>query len=58
MNWGSASGFFAMGGSGLYVWGSYSVAALLLCVEPVLVVLRHRRARRDALRRRAEEQES
>jgi heme exporter protein D len=23
MNWGSASEFFAMGGHGLYVWGSF-----------------------------------
>ncbi len=27
MNWGSASEFFAMGGYGLYVWGSFGVTA-------------------------------
>ena len=25
MNWNSAADFFAMGGYGLYVWGSYAV---------------------------------
>jgi heme exporter protein D len=47
MNWNSASEFFAMGGYGLYVWGSYAVTAALMLVEPVLTALRHRRARRD-----------
>ena len=50
MNWGSASAFFEMGGYGLYVWGSYVVAAVLMAVEPVLVRSRHRRALRDAAR--------
>jgi len=50
MNWGSASAFFEMGGYGLYVWGSYVVAAALMVVEPVLVHWRHRRALRDASR--------
>jgi len=44
MNWNSAAEFFAMGGYGLYVWGSYAVAAAFMLVEPVLAVLRHRRA--------------
>ena len=50
MNWGSASAFFEMGGYGLYVWGSYVVAALLMLLEPVLVHWRHRRSLRDAAR--------
>ncbi len=50
MNWGSASAFFEMGGYGLYVWGSYAAALLLMAVEPVLVWQRHRRALRDAAR--------
>ena len=50
MNWGSASAFFEMGGYGLYVWGSYVVAVVLMAVEPVLVQWRHRRALRDASR--------
>lgn len=44
MNWGSASEFFAMGGYGLYVWGSYGVALLALVVEPWLAARQHRRA--------------
>ena len=48
MNWASAGDFFAMGGYGLYVWGSYGVAALLMAVEPVLATHRHRRALNDA----------
>jgi len=45
MNWNSASEFFAMGGYGLYVWGSYGVTAAFMLVEPVLAAIRHRRAR-------------
>ncbi len=48
MNWGSASEFFAMGGYGLYVWGSYVVTAALLVVEPILAARRHRQALHDA----------
>ena len=48
MNWGSASEFFAMGGYGFYVWGSYAVALLLMLLEPWLAVRRHRRALRQA----------
>ncbi len=33
MNWGSLEAFFAMGGYGFYVWGTYIVTALLLAVE-------------------------
>lgn len=48
MNWNSASEFFAMGGYGLYVWGSYAVTAAFMLAEPVMASLRHRRARRAA----------
>jgi heme exporter protein D len=44
MNWGSAGEFFAMGGYGLYVWGSYGVMAVVLVIEVVLAQRRHRRA--------------
>jgi heme exporter protein D len=44
MNWGSASEFFAMGGYGLYVWGSYGAALVALVVEPWLTARQHRRA--------------
>ena len=50
MIWGSASAFFEMGGYGLYVWGSYGVALLLMGLEPWLVRRRHRRALREAAR--------
>ena len=33
MQWESISDFFAMGGYGLYVWGSYIVAALCIVIE-------------------------
>ncbi len=46
MNWNSAADFFAMGGYGRYVWGAYAVTALFMVAEPVLVALRHGRARR------------
>jgi heme exporter protein D len=44
MNWGSASEFFAMGGYGLYVWGSYAVCAVVMIVEPLRAAQRHRQA--------------
>ncbi len=42
MHWGSFSEFFAMGGYGLYVWGSYVVTAVALVVEVFLVIRRTR----------------
>jgi heme exporter protein D len=48
MNWNSAAEFFAMGGYGLYVWGSYAVTALVMLIEPILAAKRHRRAKSDA----------
>ncbi|MBK9136948.1 MAG: heme exporter protein CcmD [Betaproteobacteria bacterium] len=44
MNWGSASEFFAMGGYGLYVWGSYGVTLLAMVAEPWLTARQHRQA--------------
>ena len=44
MIWSSAAEFFAMGGYGAYVWGSFGVAAALLAGEVVLL-----RSRRRAL---------
>ena len=46
MNWSSWSEFIAMGGYGLYVWGSFGVTALLMVVEVASL-----RARRKALHR-------
>ena len=42
MNWESPAAFFAMGGYGLYVWGSFGVCALLMIVEPILASKRRR----------------
>jgi heme exporter protein D len=41
MHWGSLSEFWAMGGYGFYVWGSYLVTAAVLAAE--ILVLRSRR---------------
>lgn len=48
MNWNSASEFFAMGGYGLYVWGSYGLTLVLMVLEPWLVARRRRRALQQA----------
>jgi heme exporter protein D len=48
MNWSGPAEFFAMGGYGFYVWGSYVVTALLMGVEPWLAHRRRRRALIDA----------
>jgi len=50
MNWGSFGEFLAMGGYGLYVWGSYVITLLLIALELALLAARHR----AALRGRAE----
>jgi len=42
MNWQSWSQFLAMGGYGLYVWGSYAVTAVVLVAEIVALVMRRR----------------
>ena len=40
MSWGSLNEFLAMGGYGLYVWGSYAMALVCIAVE-ILVVNRN-----------------
>ena len=45
MIWHSASDFFAMGGYGLYVWGSMAVVALCVGAETALLVRRTADAR-------------
>ena len=42
MYWNSFSEFLAMGNHGVYVWGSVGVMALLMALEPVLVVRGHK----------------
>ena len=44
MIWGSLDNFFAMGGYGLYVWGSYGVTLVLLAAELILLARRRRNA--------------
>jgi len=46
MNWQSLDHFLAMGGYGLYVWGSYAVTFALLAAEILLVA----KCRRNILR--------
>ena len=41
MNWSSAADFFAMGGYGFYVWGSFGMTAVVMLGE--LIALRMRR---------------
>ena len=59
IHWSSFSEFLAMGGYGLYVWGSFGVTALIMAVEPI-VVARNRKATIARLRRqlRAESRNS
>ena len=44
MKWESASQFFAMGGHGLYVWGSYAVALAVVVIEIAMARARFRKA--------------
>jgi heme exporter protein D len=57
VNWNSAAEFFAMGGYGLYVWGSYAVAAIIMVAEPLMAARRHAQERVRAAQRRQEETE-
>jgi len=43
MNWGGWPQFWAMGGNGFYVWGSYGVAALAIALEIWMLARRTRR---------------
>ncbi len=42
MNWSSWSQFIAMGGYGLYVWGSFGMCVVVLGMEVALIGLRRR----------------
>ncbi len=52
MTWSEWSNFFAMGGYGFYVWGSYFVALVCLTVEVIWVIHRRRRALENVLTRK------
>jgi heme exporter protein D len=45
MNWGSVGEFWAMGGKGLYVWGSYGVTFAAIAIEMALLAMRRRAAK-------------
>ena len=47
LNGGSVGAFFAMGGKGLYVWGSYGVTFAVIALEIGLLALRRRSAGRE-----------
>ena len=49
MNWGGWDNFWAMGGYGLYVWGSYAVTLALIAAGIALLRVRRRNAL-DALK--------
>ena len=49
MYWNSLADFLAMGKHGVYVWGSFVVMALVMIVEPILIV-RSRRQLAERLR--------
>jgi heme exporter protein D len=51
MNWASWGDFAAMGGYGLYVWGSYLVVFGALAGETVLLRARRRRVLKETLGR-------
>jgi len=42
LSWGNLENFLAMGGYGLYVWGSYGVTFALIFAELVLLARRRR----------------
>ena len=46
MTWNSMSDFWHMGGYGLYVWGSYAVALVLMVGEGLMAAHRVKTARR------------
>lgn len=45
MSWSSWSDFVAMGGYGLYVWGSFAMCGVVLALELGLLALRRRSLR-------------
>lgn len=49
MIWNSLDDFIAMGGYGLYVWGSYLVTAALIAAEIWLLRARHRAVEKSRL---------
>jgi heme exporter protein D len=52
MQWNSVGEFFAMGGYGLYVWGSFGACAALMVAEPLLAKRRLNEVRKSLVRER------
>lgn len=50
MNWKSAADFWAMGGYGFFVWGSYGAVVVIVAIEIWLLKVRRRRAIGEATR--------
>lgn len=50
MNWNSTADFFAMGGYGMYVWGSVSVTAACILAEIIALQRRRKAALKRLLR--------
>ena len=48
MTWASGADFFAMGGYGLYVWGSLGMCVAVIVAELVLLKLRRATLLREA----------
>jgi len=44
MNWSSWSDFLAMGGYGVFVWGSFAMCGLVLLIELGMLAARRRAA--------------
>ena len=44
MNWASAADFWAMGGYGFYVWGSYKALVIVVVIEVGFLIARRRAA--------------
>ena len=44
MTWGGLDNFLAMGGYGLYVWGSYGATVVVIAAELILLGRRRRNA--------------
>jgi heme exporter protein D len=53
VNWGSWDAFWAMGGYGLYVWGSYAMAVVVAAIEIWQLRARRRAAQVEAARESA-----
>ena len=50
IHWNSFGEFIAMGGYGLYVWGSFGATVLIMAIEPI-VVSRNRKTTIPRLKR-------